>query len=599
MANRSVATSPNPSRPASGYRFGCRDSTAWAKSSWFSIDGGLGADDVQLIGSTTAVPSITHRATGKHSGETAIGSLLVRYTDVTFLTDTQAANDRKFEIDSTRLPGNIAAQVAVDAVLATRIAIGVTSFADSPTVRFGVPNNGVTVVGETGHDALTVASLPTGYVKKFVLLGGLGDDTLTSTAASATSLDGGDGNDLLQGGTGKETLTGGGGNDTLLGDAGDDSLVGGLGFDQLSGGLGNDTLAGDVNDTLVEMADVNFTMTSVSLIGLGTDRLSGLGAVRLIGGASNNVFKVTGFAGRVTLLGGDGADSLIGGGSGATSLDGEAGNDTLTAGSGVATLLGGIGDDSLTGGSKNDRLDGGQGSDMLNGAAGNDTQLGGADSDTLLGGVGNDLLDGGDAADSLDGAAGNDTLQGGAGDDSLTGGAGTDVVIDSADTNMLLTVAPSAMFLLTKVGLGTELLGTVERVELTGGDSDNLIDARSFTSSVMLAGGNGNDTLIGGTGGDLLVGGDGNDGLAGLAGNDTILGGIGSDTILGGLGNDSLLGGDDDDTVLGQAGNDKVAGELGNDRLAGGSGVKKDNGDNVLGTLSEIDETFSLTPPWL
>ncbi len=85
---------------------------------------------------------------------------------------------------------------------------------------------------------------------------------------------------------------------------------------------------------------------------------------------------------------------------------------------------------------------------------------------------------------------------------------------------MLLTVVPSATFLLTKVGLGTERLGTVERVELTGGDSDNLIDARSFTGSVMLAGGNGNDTLIGGTGSDLLVGGDG---LAGLADNDTIL----------------------------------------------------------------------------
>ena len=556
------------------------------------IDGGLGADDVQLVGAATTVPSITYRATGEHSGETAIGTLLVRYTDVAFLTDTQLANDRRFEIDSTRLPGNIAAQATIDPSLATRIAIGVTSFVDSPVVRFGMPNNGVTLAGGTGHDALTVASLPAGYAKKFVLLGGLGDDTLTSTAASATSLDGGDGNDRLQGGIGKDTLTGGGGNDTLFGDAGDDSLVGEAGNDQLSGGLGNDTLTGDTNDTLLETADVNFTMTSSSLLGLGTDKLAGFGAARLAGGASNNVFKVTSFSGRVTLLGGGGDDSLMGGGSGATSLDGEAGNNTLTGGSGVATLLGGLGNDSLTGGSKNDLLDGGDGTDLLNGAGGIDTLFGGADADTLFGGAGNDSLSGGAANDSVDGGDGNDLLLAADGDDTLNGGKGTDTLTATADADWLLTNTQLT-------GVGTQTLLGIEAARLTGGDGHNRLDVRAFTGPTTLTGGNGNDTLIGGSGNDVIDGGIGDDGLAGLGGNDTITGGSGLDTLLGGLGNDSLSGGNDDDTVLGQAGKDKVSGDLGTNKLAGGSGLGKDSGDTLIGAPGEIDETFSLTPVWL
>ena len=556
------------------------------------VNGGLGTDDVQLVGAATAVPSVVYRATGENSGEAAIGSLLIRHADVEFLTDTQAANDRRFEIDSTRLPGNFATQVSVDPALATRIAIGLTSHPNAPTVRFGVPNNGVTVSGGTGFDALTVASLPVGYSKNLVLLGGVGDDTLMSNVTVGTLLDGGEGNDLLVGGAGKETLVGGLGNDTLLGGAGDDSLTGGAGSDQLTGGFGNDTLIGDAGDTLVEYGDINFTMTASSLIGLGTDKLSGFGAVRLTGGASNNVFKVSSFSGRVTLLGGDGDDSLVGGGSGVTSLEGGNGNDTLIGGSGVASLFGGEGNDALTGGTKNDLLDGGSGNDMLNGAAGFDTLLGGADGDTLTGGAGNDSLDGGPANDSVDGGDGNDILIGSDGDDALIGGKGTDTLSVTADVELLLSNTQLT-------GVGTDVLLGIEAARLTGGDGDNRIDARAFTGPTTLTGGNGNDTLIGGTGNDVLDGGLGNDGLAGLAGNDTITGGAGFDTLLGGLGNDSLLGGDDDDTVLGQAGKDKVAGDLGHNKLAGGSGLGKDAGDTLIGALIEIDETFSLNPAWL
>ena len=608
------------------------------------VFGGTGVDDVRLVGAATAVTSTIYRATGANSGEVAIGTMLMKYTDVSFLTDTQLANDRRFEVDSTRLPGNIAAQVTVDLALATRLAISLTSQANAPIVRFGVPNNGVTLAGGTGFDTLSVVSLPNGYAKKLAMLGLGGDDTLSSNVLAGMSLDGGEGNDSLVGGAGKETLLGSNGNDTLIGNGGDDSLTGGLGSDLLTGGLGNDALAGDANDTLIEVGDVNFTMTSTSLTGLGIDKLSGLGAVKLTGGASANTIRVSGFTGRVTLIGGEGNDSLTGGGTGATSLDGGNGNDTLIGGMGVATLLGGAGDDSLVGGSKDDRLDGGFGMDKLNGGAGNDTLLGGGDfaSDTLLGGSGNDLLDAGEADDSLDGGDGNDTLIGGASSDVLIGGAGTDVLRDFTDSDMIVStiIGQPTRLRLTKFGGGElDTFSTIERLELTGGFSDNLLDTRVFTGPVLLDGffgddtllsGNGNDTLIGGYQSDSLNAGGGNDLLSGEPagsslfngdnGNDIIDGGLGTDTLsetgdadfiltnsqLTGFGTDTLsnieaarlTGGDDfnfidaraftgpvtlignngDDTLIGGTNNDVLDGGNDNDALAGLNGNDTING---------------------
>ena len=536
------------------------------------IDGGLGADDVRLEGSTTAVPKITYHLTGDNSGEAAIGAMLVRYKNVAFLTDTQLANDREYEIEDSRIRGNFAAVVAVDPSLATRIAIGLTSHPDAPVVRFGVPNNGVTLESGSGFDSLTVASLPAGYVKKFVMRGGAGDDTLTSTALSGTSLDGGDGNDLLSGGDGKETLSGGNGNDTLLGGAGDDSLTGGAGSDLLTGGLGNDTLIGDAGDTLVESGDINLTMTSSSLIGLGTDKLSGFGAVRLTGGVNNNVLKVSSFSGRVTLLGGDGNDSLVGGGRGVTSLEGGGGNDTLTGGLGIASLYGGEGNDSLIGGSRNDLLDGGSGSDVLNGAAGNDTLLGGTDADTLTGGAG---------IDSLDGGAGNDMLTGDAGNDKFDGGADMDRIVE-AGFSFAITVAQ-----LTGNGTDTLLNNSIEEAVLTGTSKGDTLTAIAFTGAVTLNGLAGDDKLFGGNGRDFLDGSDGKDALDGGAGNDTLSGGIGNDTLIGGSGMDSLDGGADNDILDGQSDDDDILGGTGRDLLIGGLGADtltgSDGDDIILG----------------
>src|SRR5262249_51671890 len=110
----------------------------------------------------------------------------------------------------------------------------------------------------------------------------------------------------------------------------------------LTGSLGNDSLVGGTaTDRLIESGNVNFTLTNTSLVGLGTDTLSGIEQASLTGGSGNNTLNASAFtAGPVTLDGGTGNDSLVGG----------SGNDSLLGGDGADTLKGGAGNDTISGG---------------------------------------------------------------------------------------------------------------------------------------------------------------------------------------------------------------------------------------------------------
>ncbi|MBC1238437.1 DUF4347 domain-containing protein [Nostoc sp. 2RC] len=161
---------------------------------------------------------------------------------------------------------------------------------------------------------------------------------------------------------------------------------------------------------------------------------------------------------------------------------------------------------------------------------------GGTTDDTIYGNAGNDSLYGNDGSDRLIAGVGNDYLFGGAGDDILDGGDGTDSIRESADINFTLT--NTQLF-----GLGNDSFINIERVTLTGGISDNTLDASSFTiASVYLYGGNGHDSILGGSQNDYLNGQNGSDRLIGNAGNDKLYGGAGDDTLMGGAGNDALYG---------------------------------------------------------
>jgi Ca2+-binding RTX toxin-like protein len=107
----------------------------------------------------------------------------------------------------------------------------------SVVVKLGDGNDTITLTGGKGNPFVTASTVE----------GGAGNDSVTS----------GNGNDVLRGGGGDDRLTAGGGNDSLHGDDGndrlygndgDDRLYGSFGGDQLTGGNGADLLDGGLNN---------------------------------------------------------------------------------------------------------------------------------------------------------------------------------------------------------------------------------------------------------------------------------------------------------------------------------------------------------------
>lgn len=94
--------------------------------------------------------------------------------------------------------------------------------------------SGNCVVGGGGNDRLfSDRPTPGTPAGRSVLVGGDGNDTLTSGADS----------DWLYGGVGNDTLVGGGGSDWLYGELGNDTLTGGSGNDRCDGGPGSNSFS--------------------------------------------------------------------------------------------------------------------------------------------------------------------------------------------------------------------------------------------------------------------------------------------------------------------------------------------------------------------
>jgi hypothetical protein len=155
------------------------------------------------------------------------------------------------------------------------------------------------------------------------------------------------------------------------------------------------------------------------------------------------------------------------------------------------------------------------------------------------------IIDGGAGDDTITGGAGNDVITGGLGTNTIDGGKGTNTLVETGDTNMTLVSGSTKANGSLTSGLVTDVLikNSIQAAGLTGGPSDNVLDASAFNGPVYLFGLGGNDTLLGGPKNDVLVGGDGNDSLSGGGGSDVLIGGLGSDVLDGGKGNDLLIGG--------------------------------------------------------
>ena len=365
----------------------------------------------------------------------------------------------------------------------------------------------------------------------------------------------------------------------------------------------------------VEGAD-GANRVDVDLTEVGADELrtldAGAGDDRLRAVVDDGSFASVGF------VGGAGDDTLIGG-HGHDLLAGEDGDDSLVGGAGYDLMLGLAGNDRMFGGAGGDQMFGDDGDDLLVGGAGDDTIRGGIGSDTVRGEAGNDriLLDtavddpsllsdvvlvfGGMGDDTIDfqdldeevgdglvtsafwnihGGAGNDAIyleganvgvaRGGAGDDLLSGN----------------TSGPSEESLVLFGGDGNDTVWGGAGADARGGAGRDLI---FFEVGQSAWGEAGNDTMEASGGGfldetgGLMYGGGGDDLLYGSRLADTLHGGGELDTLYGGDGADMLYGGAGDDSLSGGAGADHLSGGAGNDILHAEDGDGNEEHDTVFG----------------
>jgi Ca2+-binding RTX toxin-like protein len=447
--------------------------------------------------------------------------------------------------------------------------------------------------GQGGNDTITLNEA-NGALPKANLFGGTGNDVLTGGSGSDQlfgqddndSLLGKGGNDFLFGGLGNDTLTGGDGDDQVFGEGGDDRMIwnpgddtdlfeGGSGIDtaEVNGGNGAETFTATANGTRVRFDRVDPAPFSLDL---GTTENL---VLNMNGG--DDFFSATG-----------NLAALIN-----VTVDGGSGNDTILGGNGIDTLLGGDGDDRIDGNQGNDVAflgagrdlffwDPGDGSDIVEGGADYDALVfngSGASEDIAISANGGralltrnvanitmDLNDvevpivntfGGTDKITVGNMTGTDVSEvsinlglNGAGD-----GAADSVVVNATNGNDTIRVIGSGTnYTVTGASTFLSVLSSEAQDQLTvnglGGDDAISAFAMSGTASIVLDGGDGNDTIIGNDAANRIIGGNGNDYLIGFGGDDILIGGSGPNTLQGGTGNDLYAVESLDDSVFEFAG---------------------------------------------
>jgi Ca2+-binding RTX toxin-like protein/arylsulfatase A-like enzyme len=373
----------------------------------------------------------------------------------------------------------------------------------------------------------------TGVAATATILGGEGNDNITS-GANGDRLFGEAGNDTLQGGvSGDDSLVGGPGDDYLFAARGADTLDGGDGDDTMIGGEGGDTyIASAGQDTITETGTTGFDILDVTRWGLRGFTLT----------------EQRGADGRIEAFLYTARD-----GSGTTTVLAQEGRNPIEAlrDGGVIWLVNGHvfvaggGDDHVVGTALGDRLSGGDGDDVL------------------LGEGGPDLLDGGRGADTLRGGAGDDALTGGPGLDHFLVDAGTDGITDLGLGGAEVVVVSAGAAVVARLGANW----TAGAATANAGAATLL--AQGFSASLAAASGPQGWLLsnAGGARGVTLTGSPARDTLTGGEQADALHGGRGDDLLQGGGGNDTLTGGPGDDTLTGGAGLDRFLVDAGTDRI--------------------------------
>jgi|GEM_PF-3011661 len=450
------------------------------------------------------------------------------------------------------------------------------------------------------YNGTASAETMTGWAGGDVIRGGEGNDTISSVYSNYST-------GVVNGSTVytyyyatnyHHFLYGDGGNDRLTVDYGWAHMFGGTGDDSLSnfsdkestmhGGTGNDTLIGDSHNDLMFGGDGNDSINGYA----GNDQIyGGAGADTLIGGNGNNI--IFGGAGN-DVISVDSGLSYVDTGSGDNSvatwyteielyayegndtvnLDNLIGNSIIDLGEGIATVTR-SGSGSPTG---TLNLKTGSSADSIAFYASASTVNSGAGNDTITSGSGNDSIVAGDGNDSINAGNGNNTVYGGEGNDWISVGSGSHV-IDGGNGNN--SIAAEGTVLITAYGgddtVNLSYLTNSSQIDL--GDGVNIV-TRSGTGSPS-------GTLN-------LTTGSGADSIAFYASASTVNSGAGNDSILAGNGNDSIVAGDGNDSINAAGGNNTVYGGDGDDWISVTTGSHIVDGGNGNNTIT-ADGTLTIT----
>lgn len=433
---------------------------------------------------------------------------------------------------------------------------------------------------------------------------GAGDDTIVPAAIAAgapctgaclhlgvgsQTFNGGPGNDVVYGDRGNDRLNGGEGEDSLYGGIGDDQLRGGSGDDLLSGGFGADSLDGESGG---DFARGDATLDRIADSGGGVDTLSY--ATGVTPGFPNNPGQgypdFSGYGGFPSPGGERGVYiDLEAGGAGIADngvapdgggVDGgvEPDNEDLQ-GKDFEKFIGTPFSDFIVGSPDGEAFYGGGGADVILGEGGGDTIHGGADGDRCEGfstetsceNVGSGVVlrdptkvgvgvmapqEGAEPGLYLTGSSGNDTViatysNGPPATVTFELDAGTFDSSSSAAGGCNPPAAGKAVCQLTEAPDSIVLAG------MAGEDSLSVVGSIPDSTSIVVLGGDGDDSLVGGDGNeDVLADGPGEDELQALGGDDALLNNDDEDTLDGGTGSDLLLSDSicDDDELNGGAG---------------------------------------------
>ncbi|MEM8807619.1 MAG: calcium-binding protein [Cyanobacteria bacterium P01_G01_bin.38] len=408
--------------------------------------------------------------------------------------------------------------------------------------------------------------------------------------------------DVFFGNNGDDNLQGGDQDDIFLSGKGDDTILGGAGTDVIFAGKGDDIVVGQTGD-------------DVAFLGSGDDRFiwnNGDGSDFINGGLGFDVTEVNGADGagdefdlsqvdgqaifnRLNL----GLFTLTNEGIEQFEINGLGGDDLLTVGdltgSEVQKVVfsGGDGNDVLDARESSTTLEafGGDGDDLLQGGSAEDTFYAGAGNDIVVGQRGNDTADLGDGDDRF-------IWNNGDGSDFINGGLGFDVTevngADGAGDEFDLSQEKGqAIFNRLNLGLFTLTNENIEQFEINGQGGDDSLTVGDLTGStvqsVIFSGGDGNDVLDARESSTTIeaFGGDGDDLLLGGSAEDTFFAGAGNDIVVGQRGNDTADLGDGDDRFIWNNGD-------GSDFINGGDGfdVTQVNGADGAGDefdLSQVD----------